>query len=93
MILDNILLHCTILPKYVRIVNDTTADATQNDPKEQLNFNIYLDVVRFLQYELYMLSFLKSSINLPSPQPPHRGRGDYRKEDSGTVTKLDNLSV
>ncbi|KAJ3036789.1 hypothetical protein HDV00_002401, partial [Rhizophlyctis rosea] len=44
MIFDNIVLHSTILPKYVRVVTDTTVDATQNDPKDQLNSNIYLEI-------------------------------------------------
>ncbi|KAI8915415.1 hypothetical protein DFJ77DRAFT_462613 [Powellomyces hirtus] len=43
MIFDNIILHSTILPKYVRIVTDTTVDATKNDPAEQVNNHILLE--------------------------------------------------
>jgi hypothetical protein len=44
MIFDNIVLHSTILPKYVHLVTDTTIDATQKDPNAQLNNSINLEI-------------------------------------------------
>ncbi|KAI8996065.1 hypothetical protein BC832DRAFT_595639 [Gaertneriomyces semiglobifer] len=43
-VFDNIILHSTILPKYVRIVTDTTVDATKSDPNEQLNNFLLLEI-------------------------------------------------
>ncbi|TPX69412.1 hypothetical protein SpCBS45565_g02423 [Spizellomyces sp. 'palustris'] len=44
LIFDNIILHSTILPKYVHIVTDTTVDATKKDPNEQFNNYILLEI-------------------------------------------------
>ncbi|KAJ3043463.1 DNA ligase (ATP) [Rhizophlyctis rosea] len=44
MIFDNIVLHSTILPKYVRIVTDTTVDATKSEPTEQFQNFVYLEI-------------------------------------------------
>ncbi|KAI8593698.1 hypothetical protein BDZ88DRAFT_403436 [Geranomyces variabilis] len=43
MIFDNIVLHSTILPKYVRIQTDTTVDATQKNPDDQINSHVILE--------------------------------------------------
>lgn len=44
MIFDNIVLHSTILPKYVHLVTDTTVDATKKDPQDQINNYILLEI-------------------------------------------------
>ncbi|KAJ3149302.1 hypothetical protein HDU86_007025 [Geranomyces michiganensis] len=43
MIFDNIVLHSTILPKFVRIQTDTTVDATQTNPDNQVNSHVILE--------------------------------------------------
>ncbi|KAI9094706.1 hypothetical protein DFS34DRAFT_628757 [Phlyctochytrium arcticum] len=44
MIFDNIVLHSTILPKYVHLVSDTTMDATKSNPQAQLNSYVVLEI-------------------------------------------------
>ncbi|KAJ3291039.1 DNA ligase (ATP) [Borealophlyctis nickersoniae] len=44
LIFDNIVLHSTIVPKYVHIVTDTTVDATKDDPQQQLNSSITIEM-------------------------------------------------
>ncbi|KAJ3016782.1 hypothetical protein HKX48_003880 [Thoreauomyces humboldtii] len=44
MIFDNIILHSTILPKYIRVVTDTTIDATKTDPNDQFSNHIILEI-------------------------------------------------
>lgn len=46
LIFDNIVLHSTILPKYVHIVTDTTVDATKSDPNAQFNNYILLEIAK-----------------------------------------------
>lgn len=44
LIFDNIILHSTILPKYVHLVTDTTVDATKDDPNKQLANSVLLEM-------------------------------------------------
>jgi len=44
MILDNIILHTTILPKYIHLVTDTTIDATKEETNDQLKNKIVLEI-------------------------------------------------
>ncbi|KAJ3041983.1 hypothetical protein HDV00_008274 [Rhizophlyctis rosea] len=44
MTFDNIVLHSTILPEYIRVVADTTVDDARNGFKDQPNSNIYFEI-------------------------------------------------
>ncbi|KAI8826221.1 uncharacterized protein EV422DRAFT_515820 [Fimicolochytrium jonesii] len=44
MIFDNIILHSTILPKYIRIVTDTTVDASKEKAIDQINNAVTIEI-------------------------------------------------